>query len=119
MRDKLGTEYLSKYLHLRGYGGMGTAAIGNDNTGVVDNTPSTSTGHIDERFGQKDLGFKACKLRIVLDEQFSALSQGQRCTLGCDLVAGKDQPMRRGVVLGFLLRAKVVSADTPLVPFFP
>lgn len=112
MGDKANVIDQAKGLHLGGDHGIGTASLGHDHTGVVDDALRTTSLHKSKSTGQKHLGLKAGKARIVLKVEPSRKAQRQAGALGAEGFAGDKDPMRRGVVLGFFAGTKAVGAGT-------
>ena len=94
MRDKLDPKDMAEALHLRGNVCIRTTAMGDDHAGVINNTGRAGPTQKLEGFCEEDLGLKAGKCGIVLDEESPGITQNQSCTLSLNLLFAKDNLVR-------------------------
>jgi hypothetical protein len=104
--------------HLRGDGGIGPGAGGEQHAGIVDDTDRADATHEASRLKHERFGLEAGEPRIVLDEQPARVGQHQPGALDGDDLAGRarfgeEHAMRRGVVLHLLSGREVVFAGAP------
>ena len=118
MGDEGDAENIAEALHLRGDVCIRTTPVGHNDTGVVDHASRACAVHKPEGLCEENLGFKACKRRIILNEQFSRTCEDEARALRLDFPAAHDHRMRRRVMLHLLSRAEVIGPGAILFLIF-
>lgn len=111
MGHKSGAEDLCQGLHLGSNLCIGTSAVGNKDTGVVDGASLRGAVHEAEGLGEKVSGLEAGEAGIVLDENPSAVGEDEGRATGGNCFVAQKEFMGGGVVLSFLSRCEAVGAD--------
>ena len=99
--------------HLRGDGGVGAGAGGDDDARVVDDAARAGAVVEGERVGEERLGLEAGEARVVGDEQPAAEREHQCGALQGAPRTGHAHAVRGGVVLHLLAGSEVVLAGAP------
>jgi|SRR5579862_461324 hypothetical protein len=107
---KIEAETFGESRHLGHRNHLGPRAAQDYDVSVVDHHSFCETAEVASGVGQKDLAIEPLERRVALKEDHARVTQHGGCGLDLAFLAADFDLMRRGVVLQFLARFKVVAA---------